>query len=145
MDKRIQCPICGKEGVLQWKETITKAKGKTYRYKKLYVYHWNPKKPKWCYLRKEHLDTLGISRNSLTQKRDHLTQNYTQTNTDSKKPKSSSFLRNVVEKEGPWSSQDRTLACGAEDPGFKSPRARHFLGADTLINNRSDRFIHVQE
>ena len=86
MDKRIQCPVCGKEGVLQWKETITKAKGKTYRYKKLYVYHWNPKKPKWCYLRKEHLEALGISKNDLTQKRNILTQN----SIDSEKPKMSS-------------------------------------------------------
>ncbi len=75
MDKRIQCPVCGKEGVLQWKETVTKVKGKTYRYKKLYVYHWNPKKPKWCYLNKEHLKALGITKNDLTQKRNTLTQN----------------------------------------------------------------------
>ena len=75
MDKRIQCPVCGKEGVLQWKDTITKAKGKKYRYKKLYVYHWDPKKPKWCYLRKEQLKTLGIIKSNLTQKRGLLTQN----------------------------------------------------------------------
>ena len=70
MDKRIQCPVCDKEGVLQWKETITKAKGKTYRYKKLYIYHWNPKKPKWCYLRKDHLEDLQLTQNTelLTQK-----------------------------------------------------------------------------
>ena len=75
MDKRIQCPVCGKEGVLQWKNTVTKAKGKTYRYKKLYVYHWHPKKPKWCYLRKEHLKILGIIKKNLTQNNYALTQN----------------------------------------------------------------------
>ena len=52
------------------------------------------------------------------------TENYTQTRTNSEKPKPSFFQRNVAENEGPWSSQDRTLACGAEGPGFKSPRAR---------------------
>ena len=93
MDKRIQCPVCGKEGVLQWKETITKAKGKTYRYRKLYVYHWDSKKPKWCYLRKEHLEELGITKNNLTQKREHLTQSDTQTSNNLEKPKSSSFYR----------------------------------------------------
>ena len=55
------------------------------------------------------------------------TQNYTQTSTNSEKPKSSSFRRNMAEKEGPWSSLDRTLACGAEGPGFKSPRAHHTI------------------
>ena len=139
MDKRIQCPVCGKEGVLQWKETITKAKGKTYRYKKLYIYHWNPKKPKWCYLRKEHLEELGITKNNLTQKRNILTQNLTQTSTNSEKPKSSSFRRNMAEKEGPWSSLDRTLACGAEDPGFESPRARHIFGKETRFRLRSQK------
>ena len=105
MDKRIQCPICGKEGVLQWKETITKAKGKTYRYKKLYIYHWNPKKPKWCYLRKEHLEELGITKNNLTQNKHSLTQNLTQNSTNSEKPKSSSFYRNSSKYHEPrWPS-----------------------------------------
>ena len=70
MDKRIHCPSCGQEGVLQWKETVTKAKGRTYRYKKLYVYHWNPEKPRWCYLNKEQLKQLedrGILNDNLTQ------------------------------------------------------------------------------
>jgi len=53
----IQCPVCGKPGALQFKETITIAKGKRYSYKKLYVYHHKPK-PKWCYLKKEHLEAL---------------------------------------------------------------------------------------
>ena len=93
MDKRIQCPVCGKEGVLQWKETVTKAKGKTYRYKKLYVYHWNPKKPRWCYLNKEQLEALETPKRSLTQNKHSLTQNLTQNTTSSEKPKSSSFYR----------------------------------------------------
>ena len=78
MDKRIQCPVCGKEGVLQWKETITKAKGKTYQYKKLYVYHWNPEKPKWCYLNKEQREALETSERPLTRNKHSLTQNYIQ-------------------------------------------------------------------
>ena len=88
MDKRIQCPVCGKEGVLQWKETVTKAKGKTYRYKKLYVYHWNPKKPRWCYLNKEQLEALETPKRSLTQNKHSLTQNLTQNTTNLKKPES---------------------------------------------------------
>ena len=39
----IQCPVCSKPGALQWKETVTIAKGKRYSYKKLYVYHHKPK------------------------------------------------------------------------------------------------------
>jgi hypothetical protein len=70
MDEGIQCPVCGKEGVLQWKNTVTKAKGKTYRYKKLYVYHWDSKKPKWCYLRKEQLGALGIMKSDRTGNKD---------------------------------------------------------------------------
>jgi hypothetical protein len=69
--QRVQCPICNQEGVLQWKETITKIKGKIYRYKKLYVYHQHPK-PHWCYLSKEQLK-------SITQKESKITQNNTNT------------------------------------------------------------------
>ncbi len=67
MTKGIRCPACGKEGTLQWKDTVTKAKGKTYRYKKLYVYHWSPMKPKWCYLNKQQLEELGITKDDLAQ------------------------------------------------------------------------------
>jgi hypothetical protein len=63
--QRVQCPICKQEGVLQWKETITKAKGKMYHYKKLYVYHQHPQehpeRPKWCYLTAENIEALGIT------------------------------------------------------------------------------------
>ena|SRR5208337_4246282 len=77
--QRIQCPICEQEGVLQWKETITKAKGKMYRYKKLYVYHQHPQehpeRPKWCYLTAENIEALGI-----TQSSNPIVQNLTQNN-----------------------------------------------------------------
>lgn len=72
--QRIQCPVCKQEGVLQWKETITKAKGKMYHYKKLYVYHQHPQehpeRPKWCYLTAENIEALEI-----TQNRSPITQN----------------------------------------------------------------------
>ena len=75
--QKIQCPVCHQDGVLQWKKTITKVNGKSYCYRKLYVYHQHPKehpnKPKWCYLRAEHLKALG-----LTQKTKSITQNLTQ-------------------------------------------------------------------
>lgn len=80
--QRIKCPVCKQQGVLQWKETVTRIKGKEYHYKKLYVYHQHPKehpeKPKWCYLNRDHLKALGITQNksSLTQK---LTQNNSNT------------------------------------------------------------------
>jgi len=38
-DKRIHRPVCGKEGVPQWKEIVAKARRRTCRYKGLYVYH----------------------------------------------------------------------------------------------------------
>ena len=86
--QRIQCPNCKQEGVLQWKETITKAKGKMYHYKKLYVYHQHPQehpeRPKWCYLTAEHTRALGITEN-----RSPITQNLTQT----QNPVSSLFSR----------------------------------------------------
>ena len=75
--QRVQCPVCNQDGVLQWKETVTKVRGKEYRYRKLYVYHQHPKqhpeKHKWCYLNKGHLQTLGI-----TQNKESLTQSLTQ-------------------------------------------------------------------
>jgi hypothetical protein len=78
--QRIQCPICKQEGVLQWKETITKAKGKMYHYKKLYVYHQHPEehpeKPKWCYLTANNIEALGITQNKKPN-----TQNLTQNST----------------------------------------------------------------
>ena len=83
--QRLQCPNCKQEGVLQWKETITKAKGRMYHYKKLYVYHQHPKehpeKPKWCYLTAEHTRALKI-----TEDRGSITQNLTQNNSQPEKP-----------------------------------------------------------
>ncbi len=80
--QRIQCPICKQDGVLQWKKTVTKAKGRTYHYRKLYVYHHHPdehpKRPKWCYLSAQNLKELGI-----TQNRNSITQNLTQNNSNS--------------------------------------------------------------
>ncbi|MEM3714009.1 MAG: hypothetical protein QXF82_03580, partial [Nitrososphaeria archaeon] len=71
MSERIECPVCHEDGVLQWKITITKIKGKRYQYRKLYVYHEHPKehpeKPKWCYLSKEHLRAITQNKSSLTQ------------------------------------------------------------------------------
>ena len=76
---RIKCPVCSEEGTLQWKDTVTTIKEKTYRYRKLYVYHQHPSehpnKPKWCYLNEEHRTALGLTqRDSLTQ----ITQNNSQ-------------------------------------------------------------------
>ena len=74
--QKILCPVCKQDGVLQWKETITKAKGRMYHYKKLYVYHHHPEehseRPKWCYLTAEHVEALGITQKS------PITQNLTQ-------------------------------------------------------------------
>ncbi len=95
--QRIQCPMCKQDGVLQWKDTITKAKGKAYYYKKLYVYHQHPKehpeRPKWCYLNAENIEALGI-----TQNKNSITQNLTQNNTESNSPKSSLNNQNRNEK-----------------------------------------------
>ena len=100
--QRIKCPVCKQQGVLQWKETITRIKGKEYRYKKLYVYHQHPKehpeKPKWCYLNRDHLKALGI-----TQNRSSLTQKLTQNNRNPENLNSSSFPRNqIVSKSRGW-------------------------------------------
>lgn len=95
--QRIQCPICKQEGVLQWKATITKAKGRVYHYKKLYVYHQHPEehpeRPKWCYLTSENIETLGT-----TQNRNHITQNLTRNNMEQNSLKSS--LDNQNRNEG---------------------------------------------
>ena len=92
---RIQCPICKQEGVLQWKETITKAKGKMYHYKKLYVYHQHPQehpeRPKWCYLTAESIEALSITQNS-----NRNTQNLAQNNLKQNNFKSSSINQNNV-------------------------------------------------
>lgn len=86
--QRINCPICKQDGVLQWKETITKAKGKMYHYKKLYVYHQHPQehpeRPRWCYLTPENIEVLGI-----TQKSYPITQNIAQNSTRQNNLKSS--------------------------------------------------------
>jgi hypothetical protein len=96
--QRILCPACKQDGVLQWKETVTIAKGRTYRYKKLYVYHQHPKehpkKPKWCYLTGENLKTLGI-----TQKESSLTQNLAQNYPESDTSKSSLFNQKSLENK----------------------------------------------
>jgi len=76
--QKIKYPVCEEEGVLQWKQTVTRAKGKMYHYTKLYVYHQHPKehpeKPKWCYLTSENARALRI-----TQNKKPITQNSTQT------------------------------------------------------------------
>ena len=93
--QRIQCPICKQEGVLQWKETVTKAKGKMYHYRKLYVYHQHPEghpeKPKWCYLTAQNIEALGIE---ITQNRKPITQNLTQNNAKQNSLKSGSINQN---------------------------------------------------
>ena len=99
--QRIQWPICKQDGVLQWKETITKAKGKMYHYKKLYVYHQHPQehpeRPKWCYQTAENIEALGI-----TQNRKSITQNLTQNITESNNLKSSSFNENMGGRSLAW-------------------------------------------
>ena len=91
--QRIQCPVCKQEGVLQWKNTVTTAKGRTYQYRKLYVYHQHPKehldKPKWCYLAMENLKALGITQNTAS-----LTQSLTQNTTEPNNLKSSPINQN---------------------------------------------------
>jgi hypothetical protein len=45
-----------------------------------------------------------------------------------------------------WLVRIRTLACGAGDPGFKSPRARHYCLTDTMRGSnmpKIDLFLSV--
>jgi hypothetical protein len=99
--QRIQCPNCKQEGVLQWKETITTAKGKMYHYKKLYVYHQHPQehpeRPKWCYLTAENIEALGI-----TQNKKPITQNLTQNSMDPYSLKLCSLNGNVGGRSLVW-------------------------------------------
>jgi hypothetical protein len=96
--QRIRCPVCKQEGTLQWKETITKAKGKMYHYKKLYVYHQHPEehpeKPKWCYLTAENIKSLGI-----TQNREPITQNLTQNSTQTENSRIEPLSKNRMVRE----------------------------------------------
>ncbi len=103
-DKTITCPRCGKEGLLIEKPTVTRAKGKTYTYKKLYVAHYLQNgvskrgkvvnRVQWCYVNKRHMAELKA--------KGVITQNVTQNNggfcVTSKNPDSSSSQRNIVKK-----------------------------------------------
>jgi len=75
---KVKCPVCGNDGVLMQKTTLTTKGGKTYTYHKWYIYHNKSKgtKQKWCYLSKEYLETSEIKQaiEQLT------TQNTTQNN-----------------------------------------------------------------
>ncbi len=59
----IKCPICGNEGTLILKRTVTHSKGHRYEYEKWYVYHnKTAKKQTWHYLTEEHLRSAAIKR-----------------------------------------------------------------------------------
>ena len=93
---RVQCPKCNRLGSLTTKQT--KSKGHTYEY--WYVEHHIEDKIKWCYLGK--YEKLPEHFKKLIHKD---TQNYTQTSTNSEKPKSSSFYRNSSKYHEPrWPS-----------------------------------------
>ena len=102
--QEIQCPVCGRLGVLQWKTTVTiKPSGKRYEYRKLYVYHHKPK-PKWCYLRQNHIKELeakGITKPTNTQT---LTQTHRSPRTNSEDSNFKRFIRNASEFK--WTGRD---------------------------------------
>ena len=62
MTEKLKCPICGEDGVLILKTTVTHAKGHRYEYQKWYVYHNKTRKQRWCYLSKEQLDRADVKR-----------------------------------------------------------------------------------
>ena len=98
MTMKLKCPICGNNGILITKTTITKTATKQYQYEKWYVYHNARKesKQKWCYLSKNYLEQPEIKEalekqlttQNTTQKITNTTQNISKAET----PKSSSFI-----------------------------------------------------
>ena len=94
------------------------SKRKRYRYRKLYVYYHHPKdhleKPKWCYLKKEYLEALGITENTITQRENLLTQNTQQT----ENPKSCLFKQDNTDLgRGRRLAWSRLRDSGSRDPG----------------------------
>jgi len=97
MTMKLKCPICGNNGILITKTTITKTATKQYQYEKWYVYHNARKesKQKWCYLSKNYLEQPEIKEalekqlttQNTTQKITNTTQNIYKSET----PKSSPF------------------------------------------------------
>ncbi len=113
-DKTITCPRCGKEGLLIEKPTVTRSKGKTYTYKKLYVAHYLQNgvskrgkvvnRVQWCYMNKRHIAELK-AKGVITQ---NFTQNVTQNNdgfcVTPNSPDSSSKQRSIVKQW--WTGRD---------------------------------------
>ena len=114
------------------KKTITKIAGRSYRYEKWYVYHNKSKgtTQRWCYLSKKYLELPEIKEGI---QKEQATQNTTQTDTTptyrTNNLNSRIIHRIDLENKVLFRARGlvriRTLACGAGDPGFKSPRARH--------------------
>ena len=82
---KIICPVCGQEGTLQQKTTVTKSGSKRYEYKKLYCRHTIGSKRVWHYLTPEMINSLG------TQVEEYSTQRSTQNNPNPKELNSSSI------------------------------------------------------
>jgi hypothetical protein len=105
--QKLQCPICGKEGMLMWKETRTTSKGKTYTYRKLYVYHGKKSKKQWCYLNRELVEELRRkgtieeenATETATQKPSLATQKATQNCNEKEKPNLSFSQQNTSKKQ----------------------------------------------
>ena len=84
---QVKCPKCGKNGLLVEKPTVTKSRGKTYTYKKLYVAHYlenslskhgkRVNRVQWCYLNNQHINKLK-AKGIITQNPHSVTQNITQ-------------------------------------------------------------------
>ena len=120
----VQCIKCGKDGSLVQKQT--KSKGRTYVY--WYLEHHIGDKIKWCYLGKyEKLPEAYWKLIHKDTQTDTQTTSSTTHNVNILNSRSIQHIASnqIVVREGPWSRLDRTLACEAGDPGFKSPRARH--------------------
>ena len=59
---KIACPVCGKEGTLQEKTTVTKSGSKRYVYKKLYCRHTVGSRRLWHYLTPQMLKSIDSQR-----------------------------------------------------------------------------------
>jgi hypothetical protein len=60
MTDHVKCPICGQQGVLMWKNTMTRANGMLYHYRKLYCYHCSAQGQKWHYINSKKAERLDL-------------------------------------------------------------------------------------
>ena len=126
MTMKLKCPICGNNGILITKTTITKTATKQYQYEKWYVYHNARKesKQKWCYLSKNYLDQPDI--------KEAITKQFTTQNTTQK-------IINTTQKMTSIQIEER----GSNITQFQKASLKQFLLPKRLCMNSSQQLLNI--